>query len=185
MQPPPPGGGYGGPPGGGYGGPPGGFTPPPAQPYGGGGQGLALAEGWKRIVALLIDGIGLWLVSIPISLIVGGAFSATSTDFSLRPLLAGVLITVGYFLYFALMIGKTGQTLGGMVMKVKVIGVNGGVVTQEEAFKRAGIHLLQLVPCLGPLAVFVLMIWGLVALFTQAQRQTPWDQFAGTVVVDA
>jgi uncharacterized RDD family membrane protein YckC len=162
----------------------GGFTPPPAQPYGGGGA-QQLAEPGRRIVAYLLDAIGLWLVSIPVYLVVGGAFTGFNSDLSFRPILAGLAVSVGYFLYFALMIGKTGQTLGGMVMKVRVVSVDGSPATQELGFKRAAYHLLQLVPCLGGLALFVLVIWGLIALFTQAQRQTPWDQFAGSLVVAA
>lgn len=64
ASPPPPPGGFGGPPPmppggtppppGGFGGPPGGFTPPSAQPYGGGGEvprlevGAAIGYGWKK-----------------------------------------------------------------------------------------------------------------------------------------
>lgn len=170
------------PPPGGYGG--GGFTPPPAQAYGAAPQ-IQLAEPGRRIVAYLLDAIGLWLVSIPVYLIVGGSFSGFSSDFGFRPLLAGLVVAVGYFLYFSLMIGKTGQTLGGMVMKVKVVSTDGTPATPELGFKRSAFLLLQLVPCLGGLALLVLMVWGLIALFTQDRRQTPWDMFADSVVVAA
>ncbi len=168
--------------------PPGGFAPPPAQPYQSapmtGGQ--ALAEPWKRIVSLVIDAIVLWIVSIPIYLIVGGAFSSgVNSSFGFRPLLAGLIVNILYFLYYALMIGMRGQTIGGIVLSIKVIGSSGAAVTQEQGYKRAAVHLLNIIPCLGPLAFLVLLIWGLIALFTQERRQTPWDQFADTLVVDA
>lgn len=168
--------------------PPGGYTPPPAQPYQGapmsGGQ--ALAEPWKRIVAHIIDGIILWFVSIPVFLIVAGTFnSGISTSFGIRPLLAQLVVAALYFLYFALMIGMRGQTVGAMVLTIKVIGADGATVTQEQGYKRAAYLLLYLIPCLGGLALFVLEIWGLIALFTHERRQTPWDQFADTLVVDA
>lgn len=178
-QPPPPGG-YGG---------GGGFAPPPAQPYQPGPAGVpggqALADPLKRILSLILDSVLLWVVSIPIYIIVGGTFSGFGSSFALRGLLAGVVVSFGYFAYFAFLIGIKGQTLGGMVLKIKVVGVNGAPATQEQAYKRAAINLLQLVPCIGPLAVFVLFIWGLVNLFSQSLKQTPWDLFAETIAVDA
>jgi uncharacterized RDD family membrane protein YckC len=179
SQPPPPGG-YGG---------GGGFAPPPAQPYGGPAPvpgGMPLADPVKRIVSLIIDSIILWIVSIPIYVIVGGTFSGFGgSSFSFRPILAGVAVAVVDFLYFALLISSKGQTVGGMIMKVKVIASNGTPVTSEQSYKRAAIHLLQLVPCVGWLASLVLYIWGLVNLFNQPLKQTPWDIFADTIAVDA
>lgn len=194
--PPPPGspappGGYSAPPPG----QPGGYAPPPAQGYqpgmgsgaAAGPAGTVLAEGWKRIIALLLDGILIGIViGLPVALIVGGGTSGFGgTSFSARPLLAGLVSTIIYYLYYALMIGMTGQTLAGMLLKIKVIDINGGAVTQEAAFKREAWGLLSVIPCLGGLAQLVLVIWGLVNLFSDPLRQTPWDKFAETVVVDA
>lgn len=149
--------------------------------------GMALAESWKRIVALLIDAIGLGIViGIPVSLIVGGGSSSFgSTDLSARPFLAGMLSTVIYYLYYALMIGMRGQTVAGMLLKIKVVDQSGAPVTQAAAWKRQAWGLLGLIPCLGGLAQLVLVIWGLVNLFNDPMRQTPWDKFGETIVVDA
>lgn len=148
---------------------------------------MALAEPFKRILSYLIDVILLWVISIPIYLVLGagvaGGFGGDA--FGAGTLFAGLLVAVGYFLYFALMINAKGQTLGGIVMKVKVVAADGSPVTQEQSFKRAAWLLLQLIPCIGPLVAFVLVIWGLIALFTQDRRQVPWDQFAETIAVDA
>lgn len=38
--------------------------------------------------------------------------------------------------------------------------------------------------CIGALAQLVLVIWGLVNLFNDPLRQTPWDKFGETVVVE-
>jgi len=199
QPPPPPGGGAPPPPPGGQPPPPGGGTPPPpggfgggqvppAQPYQGGGApmgpgGAPLAEGWKRILAYIIDAVILWVVTIPVLVILGGGLA--STNFDVGGLIAGVAIAVVWFLYFAFMISTRGQTVGGMALKVKVVDGSGAVPSQESSFKRAAWLLLQLVPCLGGLAMLVLAIWGLVNLFSNEMRQTPWDMFGETYVVDA
>lgn len=160
----------------------GGFTPPPAQPYSGGSQ-LQLAQPINRIVAALIDGIGWGIITVPILFMVGDGPGGTS--FNTGTFIATVISTVGYFLYQSLMIGATGTTLGGMVMKIKVVTSTGAPVTNETAFKRSAYILVQLIPCcIGNLIGLVLAIWGLIALFTQERRQTPWDQFADTIVVE-
>lgn len=180
-MPPPPG---GQPPGGGFG-------PPPAQPYGGGAAGPGgspLAEPWKRIVALLLDGIGLAIiVGIPVSIVIGGSFSSFGTfgDGFFRSFLAGIVTSVVYFLYYSLLIGSRGQTLAGMILEIKVVDTTGGPVNMEQAFKRQSWGLLAIVPCIGGLAQLAVAIWGLVNLFNDPMRQTPWDKFGETVVVDA
>lgn len=181
-MPPPPG---GQPPGGGY-------NPPPAQPYSGGGGtgpgGAPLSEPWKRIVALLLDSIGLFIViGIPVSIVVGGSFSSFGTlgDSFFRSFLAGIVTAAIYFAYYSLLISSRGQTLAGMVLGIKVVGTNGAPVTMEQAFKRQAWGLLALVPCIGGLAQLVIAIWGLVNLFNDPMRQTPWDKLGETIVVDA
>ncbi len=184
--PPPPG---GMPPGGGY-------NPPPAQAYGGGGHGgggavpggTPLSEPWKRIVAFLLDSIGLFIIiGIPVSIVVGGSFNSFTTigESFLRSFLAGILTAVIYFLYYALLIASRGQTVAGMVLGIKVVNTSGAAVTMEQAFKRQAWTLLSLVPCIGGLAQLAVAIWGLVNLFNDPMRQTPWDKLGETIVVDA
>jgi uncharacterized RDD family membrane protein YckC len=148
--------------------------------------GTVLAEAWKRIVALLIDSIGLGIVvGIPVGIITGASSWGTSYDFDAMWVLGYVVPPVIYYLYYALMIGTRGQTVAGMILKIKVVDQNGGPVTQAAAWKRQAWDLLALIPCLGALARLVLVIWGLVNLFNDPMRQTPWDKFGETIVVDA
>jgi uncharacterized RDD family membrane protein YckC len=146
-----------------------------------------LAESWKRIVALLIDSIGLAIViGIPVGIVSG--VNSWGTDFNNLDAgwLVGTFLTpVLYYLYYALMIGMRGQTVAGMLLKIKVVDQNGGPVTQAAAWKRQAWDLLALIPCLGFLARLGLVIWGLVNLFNDPLRQTPWDKFGETIVVDA
>lgn len=151
--------------------------------------GTPLAEAWKRIVALLLDGIGLYLiVGLPVGFIIGGGgFTSVNTvgESLARSFFSGLITTVIYFLYYSLMIGSRGQTVAGMILKIKVVGTNGAPTTMADGFKRSAWTLLGIVTCIGGLAQFVLVIWGLVNLFNDPLRQTPWDKLADTVVVDA
>ncbi len=148
--------------------------------------GLVLAEAWKRIVALLIDSIGLGIVvGIPVGLITNRSAWSTSYDFDALWFLGLLVTPILYYLYYALMIGMRGQTVAGMILKIKVVDQSGAPVTQAAAWKRQAWDLLSIVPCLGDLARLVLVIWGLVNLFTDPMRQTPWDKFGETIVVDA
>lgn len=148
--------------------------------------GNVLAEQWKRIVALLIDAIGLGIVvGIPVSIITGSASWSTSYDFNATWFLGYLIPPIIYYLYYSLMIGMRGQTVGGMIVSIKVVDLNGAPVTQEAAWKRQTWGLLGLIPCLGGLAQLALVIWGLVNLWQDPLRQTPWDKFGETVVVEA
>jgi uncharacterized RDD family membrane protein YckC len=150
-------------------------------------DGSPLAEPWKRIVALLLDGIGLYIIiGIPTAVVIGGGVSTTSTvgDDLLQSFIAGVVTTVIYFLYYSLMIGYTGKTVAGMILSIKVIADTGQPVTPAHGFKRSAWTLLGIVTCIGALAQLVLVIWGLVNLFNDPLRQTPWDKFGETVVVE-
>jgi uncharacterized RDD family membrane protein YckC len=194
TTPPPPGGYTTPPPPGGYTTPPpGGFGPPPATPYQPGGAGpigpagTNLADPGKRILALLLDGVLLLVVvALPLAVFLNGpAGGVAGATLDAGSLVAGLVSTVLYFLYYALLIGLRGQTVGGMVMKIRVIDQDGPPATVEHGVKRSAWVLLGLVPCVGGLAQLVLVIWGLVNLFNDPLRQTPWDKFGRTVVVDA
>ncbi len=142
-------------------------------------------------MATLLDGILLYIVvGIPISIIASALFSGSSsatsfTTFNVASIIIGVITALIYFAYFALMIANTGTTVGGMVMKLKVKDQNGADVTMEQAMKRSSWLLLGIFPILGGCATFVLVIWGLVSLFTDPLRQVPWDKFGETIVIDA
>ena len=198
MQPPaapppaqPPGG-YAPPPGQ----PPGGFAPPPAQPYGGGGasggsiNGQPLADPGKRLIARLIDFAIFGLLYAVVNFLLVGlavASSGRSTfGFSFVPWLIGLAFLVLYWLYESYMASNSGQTVGKMVMKLKVVSTDGAPVTLQQGMKRSAAWLILVIPCcIGWIAFAVLEIWGAVNIFNSPTHQTPLDQFADTNVVDA
>ncbi|KNE82182.1 MULTISPECIES: RDD family protein [Streptomyces] len=189
---PPPPGGYGAPPPGGPG------PPPPGGPYGGAPYGspyggpdpLAgmppLASLGRRLLARIIDGL---LIGIPVGLVAGGLIGGFGYGFggdddmgqSTGVQLAILLV---YFVYEGLMLSRSGQTVGKMLMKIRVAMVaNGAVPAGNPGWTRAAVYSLpQLVPCLG------FVFWLVNVLFCtwdKPFRQCLHDKAAKTVVVSA
>ena len=75
-----------------------------------------------------------------------------------------------------------GQTPGAMLVKVKVVRLSDG---QTPGW---GPAVLRWLPNLAGIACSLitlgLYIWGLVNLFSNERRQTPFDMAAKTVVID-
>ena len=179
---------------------PGGFAPPPAQPYGGGtggfggGSGLVPAESSKRLIARLID-FGIFVLAYVIVqfLLVGALIAGSSSNsssigfgFSFVPWLIVTLFFVLYFVYEAYMASSSGQTVGKMVMKIRIVRTDGQPVSFADGAKRSLVWIVLLIPCcIGWVAFLVLEIWGLVNILNSPDRRTPLDQFSDTTVVDA
>lgn len=166
---------------------PGGMTP----------QSAPLAEWWKRLVALIIDGI---IVAIPSNilggLVFGGLFAASRPRINpvtgqleggggLAGILAaqGALILMGLILsaaYYIYLHSTRGQTVGKMAMKIKVVDADtGALIDYGRAFIRWVIPQgLALVTCgVGWLIDGLWPLWD-------ARRQSWHDKAARTLVVD-
>ena len=156
--------------------------------------GQPLAEWWKRLVAIIIDGIILFIPTFIISAILGvGAGVAgglgsrnpvgAGTSFGLQMVasLIGVAINIAYYGY--LNGSDKGQTVGKMVMKIQVRdAVVGGPIGLNRGVIRALLPgLAGLIPCAGFLVV---LVDGLFPLW-DPKRQALHDKIANTVVVDA
>ncbi|MCE7082546.1 RDD family protein [Streptomyces sp. ST2-7A] len=207
KQPPgsnPPGGaGPGGP---GYGEPGYGPPPPPGpghgpgfgapgdayahNPYGGPGGARDPLEGMpplaplgRRFLARVVD----WLVvAIPVGLITlpwafdggGGAFPGTGSFVS------QLVYLLVYFVYEGLMLANRGQTLGKMLLGIRVSMLdNGSIPAGNPGWTRAAVYSLpQLVPCLGTL----FWLWNVLSCtWDRPYRQCVHDKAARTVVVRA
>ncbi|MFH8409434.1 RDD family protein [Streptomyces sp. NPDC018019] len=195
---------YGEPPAGGdpYGGapPPGGPPPPPygGDPYGGnpyGGQyGAAdplagmppLAGRGRRLVARIIDWI---IVCVPVGLImsavVGGFdyWTTDGTDTGRQASVSFVTMLV-YLVYEGLMLTSRGQTVGKMVMKIRVgMLENGAVPAGQAGWVRAAVYTLpEIVPCCGFIFWLVNVLW---CTWDKPYQQCLHDKAAKTVVVSA
>jgi uncharacterized RDD family membrane protein YckC len=123
---------------------------------------------WTRFLAILIDSIGLSIVSgILVSLTGGDSMSANSQGIS-------TLLGVAYFCYFWSSYGG-GQTLGMRALNIKVIKTDGSQLDLVGAFLR---YIGLVISCI---ALFLGVIW---AAF-DAQKQGWHDKIAGTYVVRA
>ncbi|MEU3355677.1 RDD family protein [Streptomyces sp. NPDC037389] len=180
---PPPGGPYpgGGPYGGLGGGPYGG--PPGGSPYGAP-DPLAgmppLANRFKRLVARIVDGL---IVSIPISVI----FSLSTRNFDpwndqARSTSLSIIIAVVYFVYEGLMLTTRGQTVGKMLMKIRVAMLENGAIPEgRPGWTRAAVYSLpEIVPCCGFVFWLVNVLW---CTWDQPYHQCVHDKAARTVVV--
>lgn len=147
-----------------------------------------LAEPIRRIQARLIDG-GIWLVLavlVPAPFDAGPLRGGASLALSLA---LGILTTALVVAYEVLMIGSRGATLGKQLMGLKVINQDGSDADYTTGLRRMSLYILfffiGLIPILGALAFVAVAIAGVVMLFTDDQRQTPWDKVGNTLVMEA
>jgi uncharacterized RDD family membrane protein YckC len=148
----------------------------------------------QRLLALFIDGliVGVvsWIVSMVTSLVTmtasGGlsAAGSSATSVSTNPMMvtaAIINLAVSVFLlilgaaYYIYMTGSRGQTLGKMIMKIKVVKSDGQPnIGYGTAFLRETIGRLlsSLIIDLG----YLWMLWD-------SNKQTWHDKIAGTIVV--
>ncbi|MEV5240540.1 RDD family protein [Streptomyces cinnamoneus] len=200
-QPPPyPGAGAGGPAGGGpqgggpYGGTGGGgpygggpYAGGPQSPYGGqygAADPLAgmppLANRFRRLVARIVDGL---IVSVPVSAVFWGiAWGADPWDDQGKSTGLSIIVSLVYFVYEGLMLTTRGQTLGKMLMKIRVAMLDDGAIPQgQPGWTRAAVYSLpQVVPCCGFVFWLVNVLW---CTWDQPYHQCIHDKAAKTVVV--
>ncbi|KAB7745416.1 RDD family protein [Nostocoides sp. F2B08] len=187
--PPPPGGGGAPPPP-----PPGGGEPPPPYQYqppqqvSSAGQPGDLGT---RFVAKIIDGILLGLSIGIISAILGlaafGMGMRSSWGAGVVSTLISTAIVVGYY---AFMESSRGQTVGKMVLGLRVQNLEGQNPTVEQALKRNAyfaISLIGILPILGGLIAGLASLAAVIYIAVTINNDTQWrrgwhDQFAGTWV---
>ncbi len=154
-----------------YGQPPYGQPPqqPPAYDY----SGWSVYAGfWRRLVAIIIDGI---ILSIAGSIIrygiLGPVLSISTGGFAPSYELVSLVIS---WLYFTLLEASSHQaTLGKMAMGIAVTDMDGRRISWGRANARYWSKYLS---------TFILMIGWLMAGFT-AKKQALHDMIAGTLVV--
>ena len=105
--------------------------------------------------------------------------------------LGGILI-LAYLIFQAVLMSKTGQSLGKRIMKIKVVNEDGdnpgfaGTVAMREIVPNLVLGVVGLIPFLGAIAQFGFWVACLVMLFlVDRDRRTLQDMIAKTYVVDA
>jgi uncharacterized RDD family membrane protein YckC len=105
---------------------------------------------WKRLVAAIIDSIVLW----PLTLINGYAEGSANRIIFFIGSLVFLAIYTGYFIILQ---GRYGQTVGKMIMRIKVVDIN---EVSNIGFKRAIIRELPWI-----IADFSILIYSFILLF--------------------
>ncbi len=140
-------------------------------------QGVAV-----RFVGALVDSVILAVVFWALSF-VGIAtitIDATTGQTSVDPLF-GVIILVDLiiaFLYFTLLEGRYGQTIGKMALKMKVVRkADHSPIGYAEAAVRTILRIIDLIPFFAPYLVGAILIWS------SDEKQRLGDRVAHTVVI--
>nr|WP_277350231.1 RDD family protein [Nonomuraea sp. FMUSA5-5] len=163
-----------------------------------------MAEWWQRLVARIIDFVILFILNLVIGLVIGlfavasySTLDGSSSGFltvTVASIISSIVVTALWVAFDFFLLKAKGQTVGKMVMGIKVVQVGqpvppGGLPT-DAALKRAAVTwggwILNAVP-LG--FISSLLAWAVVAvngasqLWDKPLQQTFADKVAKTVVV--
>lgn len=149
---------------------------------------------WRRIAALVVDGIILTTVGKVLDSLFGSIFAQMDVS--------GLLVGFGVFvLYFGVLNSfiSGGQTMGKRLLQIRVVNVRGRTISFTRAVLRAGIlgsfFVLVAIPSLV-MYENITLISSLVAImigtgivyfyvFNRTTRQSLHDLISGSFVVDA
>ncbi|MGP8010972.1 MAG: RDD family protein [Halobacteriota archaeon] len=152
------------------------YVPHVAPPY----QGVAI-----RFVAILIDTIiiaiigGILSISFNALAVITNSPSGTVTV-SPASAVGGLVSLAVFVLYFTLLEGHYGQTVGKMAVKIKVVReADGAQIDYSEAAVRTILRFLDLIPYIIPYLLGATLIWS------SDKKQRLGDRVARTVVVKA
>jgi uncharacterized RDD family membrane protein YckC len=148
-----------------------------------------------RFLAKLIDYVILLVVNVVlVAVVVIGAIMGDTSGFggfgatnAAAGAVSSILAAIIYVGYFALMESSRGQTVGKMVVGLRVLGPDGDRPTLPEAVKRnawAGLGVLGIVPIIGGLIGGLLQLAAVIYIAVTINnnittRQGWHDQFAG------
>ncbi len=135
---------------------------------------------WRRGIAQVIDII----ISFIIFTLIGFSFAPvfnglTHTGFHLTGLPALIVIFLSgmaVLAYFTILESELGQTLGKLVMKIKVVKEDGSSCDYPSSLIRNALRVVDWLP--------FLYIIGVVFITRSEPKQRLGDLFAGTVVIE-
>jgi len=122
---------------------------------------------WIRVVAFIIDGVILAIISSILSSILFGGDQIRSNGLN-------TLVGLAYSLYFWSSYGH-GQTVGNRIMKIRVVKTDGSELTLMESFIRY----------VGLILSFICIFIGVIWVAFDANKQGWHDKIANTYVVRA
>ena len=166
---------------------------------------MALASPGKRIAAYLINCLIGSVAYIPMiwgAVSMSGSYAAAidpenpvqmePSGFAMGMIGLGSVLILAYLIFQAVLMSKTGQSLGKRLMKIKVVNEDGdnpgfaGTVAMREIVPNLVLTVVGMIPFLGIIAQLGFWIACLVMLFlVDRDRRTLQDMIAKTYVVDA
>jgi len=136
---------------------------------------VQLASRWNRFGATIVDGI---IIAIPMYAVMGFIMIGPIMKGQQPPMWAnfiGIPFSLLGLVYEGLMLQhKNGQTLGKMLLKVRVVRPDGSPITPGQAWGRTGIRSVLALTCLA-------IVDYIPAFFTD-EKTTLHDMAAGTRV---
>jgi uncharacterized RDD family membrane protein YckC len=171
-----------------------------------GAAGFVYADVPNRIIALIIDGIVLGIITMIVNTVVYGIVGQpvtftgmdTGIGFNMVALLVGAVVSlVLSAVYFVYSWTRMRATPGQKVLGMQVGNApDGKTLTQEQALRRWAIlfgpfaigQVVYVAPTIGMLLGLASIGYAIYLLYTTSQSPTKQgfhDQFAGTVVVKA
>lgn len=155
------------------------YAAPVASPY----QGVAI-----RFVAILIDTIIIAIISGVLTFPFRTPF-ITIANFTGTPSIStapnpfgwigSIISLLIFFLYFILLEGAYGQTVGKMAVKIKVVREDGTKIDYGDATVRNILRIIDLIPYFVPYLLGAILIWS------SDKKQRLGDRAGHTVVVKA
>lgn len=130
----------------------------------------------RRVLAIIVDGLVLGIVFWVLSMLFGETSTAGGTASASLGTLGTLILLIISFGYYALLEGYLGQTLGKMLLGIKVVREDNGEV---PGFGAAAIRTVMRVIDVLPFAYLV----GFVAIQISGKNQRLGDMLANTLVV--
>ena len=94
-------------------------------------------------------------------------------------MMAGVIFAILWVLYSTLLLGRYGQSVGKMLVKIKVVKEDSSRISYRDAFVRTVLAVIDAIPYVIPYLLGAILIW------TSDKKQRLGDRVAHTVVVKA
>jgi uncharacterized RDD family membrane protein YckC len=128
-----------------------------------------------RIAAQIVDSIVLLILFFLLGFAMSGSFNFQYSGPDAYPFLGAYFLI--FFLYFVVLEGFMGQTLGKKLLKLKVVQVNGQPCGYGPAVVRNILRIIDALP--------FLYIIGMILISRSDKKQRLGDSVAKTVVVKA
>ncbi len=128
-----------------------------------------------RLVAQIIDTVVLMILFFLVGFVMSGSFIFQYQGEAAYPFIAVYVIVA--FLYYILLEGLTGATIGKRLLKLKVVREDGSACGIGPALVRNILRIVDELP--------FLYIIGMILISRSSKKQRLGDRFAKTIVVKA